>query len=117
MNSTNLIGLFVGLHKTDKLTNSLEIAGFQSEKIVKYDIDPDVFATSVCICDKYERQMAKNIFDFYKCAKIIETNDTEFDDIRTLIMSHSMAEIVESPEIRHHAHHGGMTSEVRFGVK
>ena len=115
MKTTHVIGLFVNSQKADKISNSLNIAGFSPESYSQHPIEENVMAINISVKDDFELQMAQNILDFYKPSKIYETDHLIVSDLKNFIHSHSKAEIYETPKIRLRASHNGINSEVHFG--
>lgn len=115
MKTTQVIGLFVNSDRTDKVLNSLVIAGINSESLFSSAIGENVYAVSVFVKDPYEYKMVKNIFSFYKVIKYFVTDYVEAKNIKDFIVSRSRAEIYTSPEIRKRTSGKGISSEVQFG--
>jgi len=114
MKTTRVIGLFVNAQKADKISNSLEIAGFSPQLFSMHDISENVFAINVFVKDLFEVQMVHNILDFYRPEKIYDVENIGDSDVRSYIRAHSKAEIFESPLIRKRVPHEGINSEVHF---
>lgn len=116
MKTTQVIGLFVGSQKTNKILHSLTIAGIHPESVVSQDIDVNVFATNVSVKDEFENQMVRNILEFYNPSKLYDVNHPVLSsELKTYIEARSKAEIYESPEIRKRPFNPGINSEVHFG--
>ncbi len=115
MKTTHVIGLFTNGHKSDKISNSLMIAGIPQQSFSSQIIDGNVLAVNVSVKDHYESKMVHNIFDFYRVSKIYETDSMNTSDIKSFIAAHSKAEIHESQKIRLRKPHDGINSEVHFG--
>lgn len=118
MKTTNVVGLFHGKAKSQKIPNSLVIAGFDADDIIIEENNNDVFLLSVSVRDKSEDQMVHNIFSFYRPYHVYKFNFeiSNGEELRRLVEVSAKMEVYQTPEIRHHNHyHEGMNSEVAFG--
>lgn len=115
MKTTHVLALYSNSGKREKISNSLQIAGFSADSVDCKIIDQSILAIDVTIHDEYDQQMAHNILDFYLPFKTIEIDNLAKSDIETTVHSLAKAEIVQAPVIRHRKPHYGITSEVNFG--
>lgn len=109
MKTTHVIGLFVNLHKSGRISESLAAAGFIPQAVTVGTVDENVFAVNVSVRDQYELDMVLNIFMFYNAKKIHQADHAPAS-LRNYIRAHSRSQISESMPIRYRAQHHGMDS-------
>ena len=107
-----VVGLFANSQNAEKILNSLQIAGLDREKSSKQVLNDNCFVLCIPTKDKFEEEIGKNIFDFYKVSKTFTVEDINLNNIGELIVAHSKAEIYEAPKIRRRTPHAGISSEV-----
>jgi hypothetical protein len=115
MTSTNFIGFFRDREKLHKAQNSLQIAGFKPTNIIVQDSEEHPLMVSVQLSDKYDYQMAKNIFNFHGVNHIDEISGKidNADELRKIISIHSKQQIFSPKGNGYHNHyHEGMNAEV-----
>lgn len=115
MKTTHVLALFSNSGKRDKISNSLQIAGFKTDSVDSKIIDQSILAIDVAVKDEFDYQMAYNILEFYLPFKTFEIDNLNRNEIEHTVHSLAKAEIVQAPLIRHRKPHYGITSEVNFG--
>ncbi len=116
MTSTNYIGFFQQRDVLLKAENSLKIAGFSPDRLIIQSSEEHPLMLSVKINDKYDLQMASNIFRFYGVTHIDEISGEidNAEELRRIISIHSRQQIFTPKGGGNHKHfHEGMNAEIQ----